>query len=42
MNIFTQPFSADTPGMQAASNSNQFVFQSSSASISNMIAAAHH
>jgi len=42
MNIFTQPFSADTPGMQGPSNSNQFVFQSSSASISNMIAAAHH
>jgi len=28
--------------MHGASNSNQFVFQSSSASISNMIAAAHH
>jgi hypothetical protein len=42
MNIFTQPFSADTPGMQGASGGNQFVFQSSSASISNMIAAAHH
>jgi hypothetical protein len=28
--------------MQGASGGNQFVFQSSSASISNMIAAAHH
>ncbi len=43
MNIFTQPFSAETPcGMQGGSSeSNQFVFQSSSASISNMIAVAH-
>jgi hypothetical protein len=42
LNIFTQPFNTTAEGSVGSPTAdNQFIFQSSSASISNMIKAAH-